>query len=278
MRLNGLIIIFLLGVGSLNAQSSLNGYKYVIVPKKFDFQKTEDKYELNSLTKFLFDKEGFITLFDSEKIPQELYKNPCMGLKAIIKDESNMLMIKVVIELIDCSDDTVMTSIEGKSKIKELKRGYQEAVRRAFQSVKNLNYKYDGSLPAATKKLQEPDNKGKTLLVETVAVEAIVPKTNSEEVALDKIDGIEEEVSQTTPKTIENTNATGAVLYAQAKPYGFQLVDSTPKVVYLLQKSSLKDVYILKNKNGIIHKVNGIWIAEYYESNTLIKMELTIKF
>ena len=68
------------------------------------------------------------------------------------------------------------------------------------------------------------------------------------------------------------------MLYAQAKPFGFQLVDSEPRVVYSMQKTSLKDVYILKNKNGIIHKKNEKWVAEYYENNQLIQKELTIKF
>lgn len=34
------------------AQESLNGYKYVVVPEKFDFLKSEDLYQINSLTKF----------------------------------------------------------------------------------------------------------------------------------------------------------------------------------------------------------------------------------
>ena len=41
------------------AQSNLNDYKYVLVPEKFDFLKSNDQYQLNSLTKFLLQKKGF---------------------------------------------------------------------------------------------------------------------------------------------------------------------------------------------------------------------------
>ena len=41
------------------AQSSINDYKYVSVAEKFDFLKSNDQYQLNSLTTFLLKKNGF---------------------------------------------------------------------------------------------------------------------------------------------------------------------------------------------------------------------------
>ena len=59
------IYIFLLAL-SVNmsswAQMSLNDYKYVSVPEKFDFLKSNDQYQLNSLTFFLLKKKGFTVL------------------------------------------------------------------------------------------------------------------------------------------------------------------------------------------------------------------------
>ena len=68
------------------------------------------------------------------------------------------------------------------------------------------------------------------------------------------------------------------MLYAQANAQGFQLVDSTPKVVYVLLRSSREDVFILKNRDGILLKSNEKWFVEYYEEDRLIKKEVTIKF
>lgn len=54
------------------AQESLNGYKYVVVPEKFDFLKSEDLYQINSLTKFLLNKEGFVAFLEGE-LPERPY-------------------------------------------------------------------------------------------------------------------------------------------------------------------------------------------------------------
>ena len=48
-------LVFISGAFS---QTNLNNYKYVIVPKKYDFLKEEDQFRLNGLTKFLFEKYG----------------------------------------------------------------------------------------------------------------------------------------------------------------------------------------------------------------------------
>jgi len=276
-----MLTFFLISLFSYS-QNEINGYKYIIVPKKFDFQKGEDKYQLNSLTKFLFNKEGFMTLFESDKTPQDMYDNPCLGLKANVKDLSNMFSTKVIIELSDCRSAVVFTSIEGKSKVKDFKRGYQEAIRKAFESVKKLDYKYDTSLVSSIKMEPTIEEKTPKPIAET--------QPNREEIkpVSEKVEIIEEIIEdQTTTneefgfddiEVTETVKSSDEILYAQAKSIGFQLVDSTPSVVYLLQKSSIKDVYILKNKNGIIYKKDQKWIVEYYENDKLLQKELNIKF
>lgn len=288
MRLKVLIVVFCLVGLNIYAQNSVNAYKYIIVPKKFDFQKAEDKYQLNSLTKFLLDKEGFATIFDNDKMPKELFDNPCFALKAKVKDQSKMFSTKVVIEFLDCRNTVIFTSSEGKSKEKDYKKGYQEAIRRAFESVKALDYKYDAALVSTIKpKVESPkpvlDSQPKTAPVIESQPEIVVVKPVEKQ-----IESIEEEVEEedTTANEelgyndieVTETTKVGDMLYAQVKPFGFQLVDSAPSVVYSMQKTSLKDVFILKNKNGIIHKKNEKWVAEYYENNQLIQKELTIKF
>ena len=72
----------------------------------------------------------------------------------------------------------------------------------------------------------------------------------------------------------EDTN----LLYAQANKLGYQLVDSTPSVVFILLKSTNTNLYFLKNKNGVVYKVNEKWYAEFYTNDKLVKQELHIKF
>ena len=67
------ICVFLLILStttSLWAQLSINDYKYVSVPDKFDFLKSNDQYQLSSLTKFLLKKNGFTVLNKSDNYPK----------------------------------------------------------------------------------------------------------------------------------------------------------------------------------------------------------------
>ena len=96
----------------------------VIVPNRYAFQKEDNQYQLNVLTKFLLEKQGFKTYMESE-VPAELLQNPCDLLKADVKNESNMMTSKLQLVLNDCSNKTVFTSEIGKSREKEYKKSYQ---------------------------------------------------------------------------------------------------------------------------------------------------------
>ncbi len=67
-------------------------------------------------------------------------------------------------------------------------------------------------------------------------------------------------------------------MYAQPVKNGYQLVDTTPKVVFILQKTSVQNVYIIKGKDGTVFLNDGQWIAEYYEGEELKREVLDIKF
>ena len=69
-----------------------------------------------------------------------------------------------------------------------------------------------------------------------------------------------------------------SILYAQAIENGFQLVDSSPKVVYRIRKTSIVDVYLVEGKNATVYKRGADWILEYYENNVLKQDFLNIKF
>lgn len=101
------------------AQESLNGYKYVVVPEKFDFLKSEDLYQINSLTKFLLNKEGFVAFLEGE-LPEEAVYNPCMVLRANVLNDSNMFTTKMKVTLSNCYNQVLFTSEEGRSKRKGL--------------------------------------------------------------------------------------------------------------------------------------------------------------
>ncbi len=140
------ILILIMCISKSFSQIELNSYKYVIVPNSYNFLKgVEDKYQLNSLTKFLFEKYGFAAMFEDADYPDDLLGNPCLAVTADINNQSKMFMTKLIVELKDCHNKVVFTSLEGKSKEKEYKKTYQEALRNAFVSIEVLDYKYDAN-------------------------------------------------------------------------------------------------------------------------------------
>ena len=164
------ISLFLMfGFSVLFAQKNINSYKYILVPKQFEFQKSPDQHQLNSLTKFLFEKAGFTVLYTDDSFPEDLASNACLGLKAKVNNLSGMLSTKMNVELSDCYNNQVFSTKEGRSKEKEYKKAYQEALRSAFVDIENLKYVYDGTLI-----VDEKISKEKTE-IEKLTVKEVLP-------------------------------------------------------------------------------------------------------
>jgi len=235
------LLILVISHPLFSQEKNINHYKYIIVPKHFSFLKKADQYQTSSLTKFLFNKAGFIAFLSDEKAPEDLHKNPCLALTVDVKDASSMIATKEQIVLLDCNKNVVFTSPIGKSKLKEYKRSYHEAIRNAFKSIKSLNYQYQSFT-------KEP--------VKT----AIVPKTNP------------------IKTTVKGKKIAIEALYAQPIKNGFQLVNSTPTIVFQVLKTTSPIHYILKDKKGILYKKGDFWIAEYYKNGQFIKEKYQIKF
>lgn len=267
------IFIFLIAVSFYGQQKKINNFKYVIVPERFDFLKHTDQYQTSSLTKFLLKKKGFTVFLSNEKLPNDLLKNRCLALTADVVDASGMLSIKNRIELKDCYGNIIYTSKEGKSKEKDYKKGYHEAIRKAYDSMEDLEYSY--------KPLEGNLIKKKVVREEVIAapVRKILPV--KKELPVKSVNTEKSTVPLKATKSIaKNTELTITknVLYAQAVENGFQLVDTKPSLVFKALRTKVKDVYILQDKNGILYKTGNDWVAEYYNNTTLVVEKYQIKF
>ncbi len=152
------------------AQNELNPYKYIIVPKQYDFLKEENQYRVNSMTKYLFEQEGFTTLYQGDEYPADLNANPCLGATALVLNESSAFTTKLVIALKDCRDKEIFRTAEGKSKIKEFDKTYIDALKKCFVSIQDLNYSFEESLVInAGAKAMMANEQPKTI-VETPAI------------------------------------------------------------------------------------------------------------
>ena len=170
MNLKSLAVTLVLSVFVLNvyAQNELNPYKYIIVPKKFDFLKEENQYRVNSYTKFLFDKEGYQVFYDDGDFPEDLKLDPCLGLTAFVLNESSSFTTKIFVVLENCSRDEVFRSVEGRSKVKEYDKTYIDALKKCFVSVQALNYEYEPK--TLTQESSEIENSTSNTEIATVAV------------------------------------------------------------------------------------------------------------
>ena len=157
-----------------------------------------------------------------------------------------MFTTKVTLLLKDCQGNIIFKSKEGKSREKEYPVAYNQALTDAFSSLNAVPYKYDSTLAA------QP-------AVATPAMQTPAP----------------------APATMPSTTAdiTGT-LYAQATGNGFQLIDTTPKKVLVLFKTSLPDCFIASAgaTNGMVFKKDGEWFFEYYKDDKLVSQKLAVKF
>jgi polyhydroxyalkanoate synthesis regulator phasin len=285
------IVLICLALTSVYSQSNLNTYKYVIVSKKYDFLKEADQYQLNSLSKFLFDKYGFEAFIEGEKYPEDLIKNRCLALKADALKDPGMFKTKITIELTDCNDQVVYNSKLGESRQKEFKKAYNEALREAFESFETLNYKYEPKKINDTDMIQNTELETNTNSVEEIEklkeeIQTLKEEKTTEAVGVKKqVVAIPVVVAQTSSETIEKENNTQTtedsisdVLYAQEIENGFQLVDSSPKVIFKIIKTGANDVYLVEDQTAIIYKKEDKWILESSINGIITIKQLNIKF
>ena len=263
MKIKILPFLFLfLFVSIIYAQNNLNAYQYIIIPKKYEGFKEENKYQLNSLTKFLFEKYGFETLLEEGTYPDDLAKNTCLAVTAKLKDNSKMFSTKVQVELIDCYNKVVFTSVEGKSKEKDYKKGYQDALRKSFVSFEKIDYSFDSNLVVNSNVTPGISNSTSAKTPKINPVPAVAVTTN-EKVIVDQ--PVEKE-----------DNSSSAVKSYKNDYISFFLVDQNNSLVaYVnnseddaykkgerigtLKKTSRPDVYRIswKNKEGVFENTTG---------------------
>ena len=284
---NIFVIVFVLTVFSGYSQSSLNEYKYIIVPKKFEVFKKENQYKTSTLVKYLFTQKGFNTVYE-DALPEDLINDRCLGLLVSLNNESSLFTTKASLVLQDCSSQEVLTTLSGKSKDKEYEGAYREAITEAFGTIRAMDYTYvpkeQNSEPVTVsfkndvksmEKKIEPKNKVDVVVVQQIATpEEQVYKSN--EPVPSNIEKVEQPANEMMVEDRNDSN----ILYAQEIPNGFQLVDNTPKIRLKLFRTSMPDVYTVKHDkdNGVVYKKDGKWYMEYYLEETLKTEELNIKF
>jgi hypothetical protein len=246
------VVALLLAVSlavTVRSQNTINGYKYVLVPQRYDFLKSDNQYGINRLTKSLLENVGFTAFMADETLPAEVAANKCVALKAEVTEKKKFLTTVLTLFLKDCQGNIIYKSVEGKSSEKDWGTAYSEALQNAFASLNAAQYKYDST--------QAPKLAGAAVATAAIAAPVIA--------------------SVGVPATVTES---GSVLYAQGTSNGYQLIDTTPKKVMTLLKTSLQDNFIADDgvSKGVVFRKNGDWFFEYYKEDKLVSQKLNIKF
>ncbi|WP_439153029.1 hypothetical protein [Winogradskyella sp.] len=238
-----LSIIFCFSI-KINSQADLNQYKYAVIPLQYEFLKGKDKYRLNTLARVLFKGEGFGTFFTEEQLPDDLFKDRCLAIYPDVKKvKGGFFKTKLQIIIKDCNGRVLLESMVGESKENNHQLAHNMALREAFQSIERLNYEYK-PLP----KMEEvKENK------DASEVEKISQK-RSEDLDVE----VSKEIVKTNEASIQNFTA-------KVTENGYQLLDKDSNVVMSLYQSAAKNVFIVKDKNAIVFKLNDKWL---YSENT----------
>jgi hypothetical protein len=279
--LNIFLFLFVAHFNSFS-QSSVNDYKYIIVPNQYEFLNEQDKYQINSLTKFLFNKYGYTAYMQDEEFPEDLSVNRCLGLMTDVIKENAFLKVKLRIDLKDCNGNVVHSSRIGETREKEYAKAYNFALRNAFITYQNMNYSYkpnENILSKAKQNIIVPvsdEDKDEIARLKDEIKSLKEEQVQNVEVKKPIVDIKIAETIKSEAK-VEQSGLANGFLYAQPIENGFQIVDTTPKKVMILRNSGVKDVFTVEGKKAIVFKKGDMWM--YSESGNILEGEaINIKF
>jgi len=271
MKIGALFTLLLAAIAgnSQTTPNTINNYKYVLVPHRYDFLKFDDQYALNTTTKSLLEQKGFTVYWTDDVLPPSLAGNKCAALQTEVTQRKAMFTTNLTLVLKDCFGNIIFKGKEGRSREKEFYVAYDEAMKDAFTSLKTTPYKYDSTLAMQPQPAQPQQTQPQQSQPQTQGQ----PQTQSQP---------QTQPQTQTPATTMGT--TTGTLYAQTIPNGYQLIDLSPKKIMTLLKTSQPDFYLAQTDaaggapTGVVFKKDGQWLLEYYKDDKLISQKLDIKF
>lgn len=257
------VILFFICVSYSFAQT-VNDYKAVVIPLQYECQKSDNQYRLQTITKRNLQIAGFQAFYSNE-IALAAYQDRCILLYLDVKKKNAFLTTKLSVVFKDCYGAVVYQSEFGSSKEKEFETAYSNALNEAFLSVAALEYKYNGNTNFL------PKTSGSAIAVPDVPASPVVAPTT-------EVSVVAASNAKNDSKSLESNNQT--VLYAQPMSYGYQLINSEPKVVMKLYKTSNAAAFLAKKDavQGALVQKDNQWYFEYYQNEIFVSEKIEVKF
>ena len=296
------LFILVFCISSSFAQN-INQYKYVEVPQKFDFQKENNVYNLNVLTKLLLEKYGFVAYMDDAVKPADAASNNCEKvLRAKIDEESSLFVRRLTVKLLDCQNNIVFTTKQGESSTKDLRVAYNQALRMAFESFDRLQYNYEDRAYAKTmtvdvepKQDYDVDFKSNTEKAEVISEaktdnEALSNSEKATQLAMSNSSSTVKIVTEDNLAKATQRTTTDASAKAETQSVEIEFVAKKIENGFLLQSASLPDIRMQKSSienyyiaqigdlPAMIYKVGAVWKLDFYKNTKLESKVISIKF
>ncbi|WP_300569392.1 hypothetical protein [Flavobacterium sp.] len=237
------------------AQASLNDYEMALIPSKFDFQKEDNQFRINSTIKAFLKQKGFEVYLSNDVLPEGFTDYNCNKVFVNVVEENSMFLTKLKVEFKDCHNVVLFTTDVAESKIKELGQAYNQALLTTLKSFDKAKYKFSGK----TYYDQEAQEKLKGREVENVSEEVTKVIKSEKEVKYEKVEKAPKpENNQPFVKVINKITNEAMVLYK-----------TTRSAIYLCD---------LNEKSGVVFAKNEVWFFEYLENDKLVSEKLDIKF
>ncbi len=223
---------------------SQENYKYIVIPKKFNFFKNANEYSLNEITRSFFVNEGYEVFYSDDELPVELSENRCQALYIDAIEDSKIFVTKIYFEVKDCRNTLMIKSEIGTSREKNFQKAYNESFKESLSSLKGkINFK----------KNTLNDNE----LSDSLKV--ILTKKSATVVA----------------NTVNDDS-----LFIIPTSTGYKLVNDKPEIIFILNRTTDEYIFIAQKKStfGVLIKKNTSWFFEYYENDKLVSEKVNVKF
>jgi hypothetical protein len=235
----GILLYFLFHSILLIGQNDAVIFQKILLPTRFDFQSEENEYRVSSIIKNELEKKGYEVFYADGKVKVN-YNDRCEYASVDVIRMSTTLRTRMYVQLKDCDGKVLFQTPDEFSKEKHRPKAHSEALLMCLNHIPNA------------------------------------PKERLPYKQISKQDTERTSVTEISSKT--DTYWSEIQLYAQKLNDGYQLVDTTPKVLLRATPTSVSNVYLATGLvNGIITITDGKWFLEYQKEGTSAKVQLNVK-
>ncbi|MCL9805194.1 hypothetical protein NAT51_06665 [Flavobacterium amniphilum] len=206
------------------SQSSLNDYNMAVIPAKYEFQKVDNEYRINTTIKSFLKQKGFEAYLSSDQIPEGFMDYNCNKLFVNVVEESSMFFTKIQVEFKDCKNKVLFATDLAESRSKDRTKSYNEALLLALKSFDKAKYKYSGK----TYFDEEAQEKLKVRDVENVTLQVVKTEKNESFIRVVNQMNQKELILYKTSKPniyLSSYNGRNGIVFSKENVWVFEYID-----------------------------------------------------